>query len=236
MKIALGLLLLLATPFAALATTFQCHTALVLALDASRSVDEREHRLQRSGLADALRDPGIRAALVPAQGVEAIAMAFEWSDPGSETVLAPWSVLDSAEAVDRFAAKLEQGPDLKPRRKTGIGPAMRFAAAARATAPYTCARYVVDISGDGPGNAGTPPEQFRAFGLFEGLMINGLVIRHPDLDSAQPPGKDPLPYYQTHVIQGAGAFVEVIDSYDDYPAAIRRKLLRELSPSLAMLK
>lgn len=223
---------LLASP----ASAFDCHTALVLALDASRSVDRREHDLQRSGLADALRDPEIIAALAPAAGYGAIAMAFEWSDPGAETVLAPWTVLDGQTAIHNFAAMLEQGPEIERRLKTGLGSAMRFAAAARAAAPASCARYVIDISGDGPGNAGTPPAGYRAAGLFDGLVINGLVIRHPTLDSAQPPLKDPLPYYQTHVIQGPGAFVEVVDSYDDYPAAIRRKLLRELSPSLAMLK
>lgn len=232
MKRLLALLLLMATPVSA----FECHTALVLALDASRSVDRREHDLQRRGLAEALREPEIMAALAPVQGYGAIAMAFEWSNPGAETVLAPWTVLDGQDAIHRFAAALEQGPEIKRRMKTGLGSAMRFAAEARQVAPAPCARYVIDISGDGPGNAGTPPARYRATGLFDGLMINGLVIRHPILDSAQPPGKDPLPYYQTHVIQGPGAFVEVVDSYDDYPAAIRRKLLRELSPSLAVLK
>lgn len=163
-------------------------------------------------------------------------MAFEWSNPGTETILAPWAVLDGPEAIDRFAAQLVNGPEIAKRSKTGIGSAMRFAAAAREGAPTACARYVIDISGDGPGNAGATPAHYRTMGLFDGLVINGLVIRHPFLDSAHPPLKDPLPYYQEHVIQGPGAFVEVIRTYDDYPAAIHRKLLRELSPSLAMLK
>jgi Ca-activated chloride channel family protein len=233
-------LLLIATPVITLTSTpasaFECHTALVLALDASRSVDRREHDLQRRGLAEALRDPDIIAALAPAQNYGAIAMAFEWSNPGTEVVLAPWPVLDGREAIHNFATELEQGPEIEQRMKTGLGSAMKFAAEARAAAPTGCARYVIDISGDGPGNAGTHPAGYRATGLFDGLLINGLVIRHPSLDSAQPPNKDPLPYYQTHVIQGPGAFVEVVDSYDDYPAVIRRKLLRELSPSLAVLK
>ena len=162
-------------------------------------------------------------------------MAFEWNNPSYQHIIAGWSVLSSAAAIDAYAIKLEADPTTRVHGQTGIGDTMRFAARSFANASL-CTRQVIDISGDGPGNAGTTPAHIRAIGLLDGLMINGLVIRHPALDSAQPPGKDPLPYYQSHVIQGPGAFVEVIDSYDDYPAAIRRKLLRELSPSLAMLK
>ena len=58
-------------------------------------------------------------------------------------------------------------------------------------------------------------------------------MRNPELDSAQPPARDPLPYYHKNVKWGPGAFVIVIDRYEDYAEAIRRKLLRELSPTFA---
>ena len=218
---------------AAPAAAFECHTALVLGLDASRSVDARESDLQRRGLADALTAPEIVAAITPYEGLGIAAMAFEWSNPGDQLVLAPWRVLDSPAAIQAFAAEIVAGPQIKRRWKTGIGPAMRFAAEAFSIAPVPCRRQVVDISGDGPGNAGTAPDVHRKAGAFNGLTINGLVIRHPENDQAQPPNKDPLIYYQRNVIHGPGAFIVETASYDDYPEAIRRKLLRELAPPMA---
>ena len=220
--------------FAAPVAAFECHTALVLGLDASRSVDARESALQREGLAAALTSPEIVAAIAPYEGAGVAAMAFEWSNPGDQLVIAPWTLLDGEASIRAFAQSLVASPGIERRWRTGLGEAMRFAAEAIRSAPASCARLVIDISGDGPHNAGTTPEAHRRAGAFNGLTINGLVIRHPALDSAQPPGKDPLPYYRKHVIQGPGSFIELTESYDSYPQAIRRKLLRELSPSLAM--
>ncbi|MEO0499557.1 MAG: DUF1194 domain-containing protein [Pseudomonadota bacterium] len=215
------------------AAAFECHTALVLGLDASRSVDAGEHRLQREGLAAALMDPIIMDAIAPYEGLGVVAMAFEWSNPGDQVVIAPWTVLDGPAAIEAFAGSILSGPSIERRWRTGIGAAMRFAADQVKKAPADCRRRVVDISGDGPGNAGTPPEVHRRAGVLDGLTINGLVIRHPEFDSAQPPDKDPLRYFTEHVVQGPGAFIEVTSSYQDYPEAILRKLLRELSPAVA---
>lgn len=217
-----------------LAGAFECHTALILGLDASRSVDAYESRMQRVGLAEALMAPEIAAAIAPYEGLGTVAMAFEWSNPDDQMVLAPWMVLDGPAAIEEFAARIVAGPKIERRWKTGIGPAMLFAAEAFKIAPVACDRQVVDISGDGPGNAGVAPDLLREAGMFSGIMINGLVIRHPSNDQAQGPDKDPLPYYQRHVIQGPGAFIVETASYDDYPKAIRRKLLRELAPPIAL--
>ncbi|MEM7547355.1 MAG: DUF1194 domain-containing protein [Pseudomonadota bacterium] len=215
------------------ATAFDCHMAIVFALDASRSVDATESRIQREGLADALRDPVIQSYILPYPGSGIAAMAFEWANPEDQLTIAPWAILDSPEAIAGFATRLEVAPTIPRRLKTGIGAALRFAGAAHRAAPVSCRRQVVDMSGDGPGNAGVLPRTIRRKGELDGLTINGLVIRHPNLDSAQPPDRDPLAYYNRHIIQGPGAFVMDIAVFDDYPAAIRRKLLRELSPSLA---
>jgi len=223
-------LLLLASPLSARAA--DCHTALALALDISDSVDAAEADLQRRGLAAALRDKAVRAAISPRPGLGAALMAFEWNDPSHQRIIVPWRLLASDAAIDRFAAEIEASAEKRIPGQTGIGAAMKFAARAFATAP-SCERQVIDISGDGPGNSGVPPNQVRMSGELATIMINGLVIRNPAFDSAQPPGRDPLPYYQRNVKWGPGSFVIVIDSYDDYAEAIRRKLLRELSPNFA---
>ena len=212
-----------------------CHAALVLALDVSDSVDTQEADLQRTGLANALRDDAVRAAITPRLGLGAALMAFEWSDPRSQDVIVPWRLLQSDADIDAFAAQLETSPPPRVPGQTGIGGAMRFAAAAFADAP-PCDRRLIDISGDGPGNTGVPPRAVKESGALADITINGLVIRNPELDSAQPPSRDPLPYYQKEVKHGPGAFVIVIDDFDDYEDAIRRKLLRELSPNFSSLR
>lgn len=225
-------LTLVLAPLSALAAS--CHTALALALDISDSVDADEADLQRIGLATALKDPAVRAAILPQAGQAAAMMAFEWNDPSAQRVIAPWSLLSTAGAIDAFAAKIADDPATELGGQTGIGAALRFAARSFAEAP-PCDRQVIDVSGDGPGNTGVPPQSVRRSGLLDGVTVNGLVIRNPALDSAQPPARDPLPYYQKNVKWGPGAFVIVIDRYEDYADAIRRKLLRELSPSFAAL-
>lgn len=215
------------------ASAIECHTAIVFALDASRSIDINEARLQRDGLADALRDPAVQDLIIPYPGSGIVAMAFEWTNPDDQLVIAPWAVLNSTAAIEAFAAGLQSAPTIKRRLKTGIGAALRFAGAAHQTAPADCRRKVIDVSGDGPGNAGVLPRTIRAKGELDGIVINGLVIRHPNHDQAQAPGKDPLIYYRDHVAQGPGAFVIDVRFFDEYPAAIRRKIIRELSPAFA---
>lgn len=215
------------------AAAFDCHVALVLALDASDSVDPREADLQRRGVALALRDPAVRAAFTPGPGVGAMLMVFEWADPGEVQTLLPWSRLDGPAALDAAAARMEALPSVYMAGQTGIGAALDHAARAFDRAGAACARRVIDVSGDGPGNVGATPELYRRLGVFKGITINGLVIRHPALDSAQPPGRDPLPYYTERVRHGPGAFVMEIADYEDYARGIRAKLLRELAPSLA---
>ncbi|MGB0506340.1 MAG: DUF1194 domain-containing protein [Pikeienuella sp.] len=212
------------------ALALDCHTALVLALDASNSIDSDEHRLQRKGLADALRSPDIQSAIIPYPGDGIVVMAFEWSSPNDQTEVAPWTILSNRQQITAFAKAIEEGPAIFPRRKTAIGSAIAYASKALGKAPIRCRRKVIDISGDGPGNAGPNPKAIEVEGA---TVINALVIRNPTLDSAQPPDTDPLVYYQKRVIRGPGAFVIVANSYRDYPAAIRRKLLRELTPMVA---
>ena len=228
------ILLLLAAPARAL----DCHTALVLALDASDSVDPAEAELQRMGIAAALRDPAVQSAIAPGPGAGAGIMlhVFEWSDPGETLTLAEWTWLDSAEAAEALAAEIDARPNTYLLGQTGIGAAMERAVRQLDIAGVECVRRVIDVSGDGPGNIGPSPDRIRASGLFDGITINGLVIRHPSFDSAHPPGRDPLPYYQLFVRQGPGSFIMTIDGYEDYARAIRLKLLRELSPNFARLE
>ena len=222
--------------FAAPTAAFECHTALILALDASDSVDPQEADLQRKGIATALRDDEVISALVPTDGYGALFMAFEWTDPGETQMIAEWTVLDSREAVAGLASVFERPVRAYMNGQTGIGAALEFAANAHRRAPVRCGRRVIDVSGDGPGNIGPTPDLYRKQGLFNGLIINGLVIRDVIEDYAlQQPTRDPLPYYRDFVRHGPGSFIVVTANYQEYAEAMRDKLLKELQPNIAEL-
>jgi hypothetical protein len=200
----------------------ECSVALVLALDVSASVDAGEYALQMEGLAAALRHPEVLAAILPYEGAGIMATAFAWSGFQHQEVILPWTWLGSEAAVDAFAAGLVAAQRRHDYWPTALGRAMAFAANLHRQNPEPCNRPVVDVSGDGVNNDGVEPAWHRARGTFEGLTINGLVIR-----GAVP---DPVEHYRAQVLHGPGAFLEVADGFEDYPPAILRKLLRELQP------
>lgn len=224
MRAAAVALSLAAAPAAAL----DCSIALVLALDVSSSVDDGEYAMQMRGIADALRDPAIIDTILTPAGSGILATAFAWSGFRHQETLVDWAWLGDEAAILAFAAALEAAPRSYDHWPTALGRAAGYAVERHRAAPARCLRHVVDISGDGANNDGVGPEWHRARGDFDGLTINGLVIR-----GAEP---DPEAYFIENVIHGPGAFVEVIDRYDDYAEAMRRKLLRELQPPFADLR
>jgi hypothetical protein len=213
---------------AAPAAALDCSAALVLALDVSSSVDGREYALQMQGLAAALRDPAVIETILTPAGSGVLATAFVWSGFRHQEVVADWTWLGDEAAIHAFADRLAAAPRRFDHWPTALGRAAGFGVERFRAAPLPCRRRIVDISGDGANNDGVGPEWYRARGDFDGVTINGLVIR-----GATP---DPEAYYRSHVIHGPGAFVEVIDSYEDYAPAILRKLLRELQPPFAALR
>jgi Ca-activated chloride channel homolog len=100
------------------------------------------------------------------------------------------------------------------------------AAEVSATAPQTCKRRVIDISGDGVSNEGREPSAVSGALAARGYTVNGLVIRGAD--------PDPVAHFRSQVIAGPGAFVEIAADYADYPRAILRKLLREIDQPLIL--
>ncbi|MDA3858898.1 MAG: DUF1194 domain-containing protein, partial [Roseovarius sp.] len=84
-----------------------------------------------------------------------------------------------------------------------------------------CDRRVIDISGDGINNDGFGPDlAYRHFPL-DGITVNGLVILGHDIEV--------LDYYQRQVMRGPRAFTEVAQGFEDFQAAMARKLYREIN-------
>jgi len=202
---------------------------LVLAVDVSRSMDADEQLLQRRGYVAAFRHPDVIRA-IQAGILGRIAVTYvEWAGNGLQQVVVPWTVVDGAEAADNVAARLARAP-IQGRRRTSISSALAFAAGLFRGNGYDSPARVIDISGDGPNNAGPMITLARDAVVAQGIVINGLPVMLKqggtfsyfdigDLDS----------YYEDCVIGGFGAFIVSVDDSSEFAAAIRRKLILEIA-------
>ena len=191
--------------------------AIVLAIDASASVDFAEFDLMLGGFAAALRDPAILAAATTGpRGAVALAAMF-WSE--AQEVAVGWTRLEGAPAAEAFAAALEAAPRLVRPAATALGEALAAALRLLALCPGEAARGAIDVSGDGRSNRGRPPAPVRDVAAASGITINGLAIldEEPDL----------LEHYRAEVIGGPGAFALAAADYAAFAEAMRAKLLRE---------
>jgi hypothetical protein len=201
---------------------------LVIAVDVSLSMDLDEQRLQRDGYVAAFRDGELHKAIMSG-GHRRIAVVYiEWAGPQWQSVIIPWTVIDSPEAARAFADRLEKQP-ITRERWTSISGALQFAGSMLRESNARGDRRVIDISGDGPNNAGPPVQVARAALLAEGIVINGLPI----MLKLDVPGYFDLVdldrYYAACVIGGPGSFMVPVKSLAELKEAIRRKLLLEIS-------
>lgn len=203
------------------ASEAKCRQALALGLDVSGSVDAAEYRLQLDGLAAALTDPEVEAAFLDMPEVPARVAVFEWSGPNAQRLLLDWVEITSPDDLERAADVLRRSMRSLSEPSTALGRAKSFGSALLKT-QSECWRHVLDISGDGTSNTGPRPQDVRP----NGVVINALVIGGDRQETDLPALAG---YFRTYVIQGADAFVETALGYDDYQAAMVRKLKRELT-------
>ncbi|RKF16563.1 DUF1194 domain-containing protein [Roseovarius spongiae] len=221
-----GALFLCAALWAAGPAQPACRLALALGLDVSGSVDAREYRLQLDGVAAALDDAGVRAALLAVPDAHVWLAVYQWGGPEQQRVLVHWTAINSPADAQGVADALRASGHRFPDRGTAIGSAMIFGAALLARRP-DCWRRVLDISGDGPSNAGPRPGDLPR---GDGPTINALVIGPLGRDNTDKnlSGARTLEYhYRMQVIRGPGAFIETAPDFDGFRRAMRRKLLRE---------
>ncbi len=203
---------------------------LVLAVDVSRSIDEDEARLQRQGYAEALRHPIVHKAIAGGP-LGCIGLAYlEWSGTDHQRLLAPWTRLAGAEDAYALADRIEAAP-LTLGTWTSISAAIRYSRGLLAAAPFTTARKVIDISGDGPNNSGAPAEGERDLAVSEGIAINGLpILKDSSRNSYAAAGPVPLDhYYRDSVTGGFDAFVLPAEDFTTFAQAVRRKLVLEIA-------
>lgn len=197
---------------------------LVLAADVSRSMNTTELKMQRDGYAAALSDASFIRAV---QGgmIGRIAVTYvEWAGADRQNVVVDWRVIDSAQSAREFALKVN-ATARDPARGTSISGALDFGLRLIDSNAFEGLRKVIDISGDGPNNAGRPILLARADAAAKGVVINGLPIIVPGaavIDNLDD-------YYAECVITGPGAFSLPAYGIEEFALAIRRKLILEVS-------
>ncbi len=201
---------------------------LVLAVDVSRSIKDDEARLQRQGYRSAIADTAvveaIRSGMLGAIGVAYV----EWSGIEYQRLVVPWTRIASQTDANAWAERLTTAPRASL-GWTSISGGIEFSRRVLGEALWQGTRRVIDVSGDGVNNSGPPVEQARDRVVAEGITINGLPILndHPAFGSSSNLPLDE--YYRESVIGGPGAFVIVVEEFESFGLAVRRKLIREIS-------
>lgn len=216
-----GVVLLNADTSATADTATHVDVELVLAADASGSIDDDEHMLQRRGYAQALRDPRVLNA-IRGGAEQAIAVTYvEWTGRGLQATIVPWTVIKDQGSADRVAQKLLSAPRALYGGGTAVGEAIFHAATLFDGNEIEGERQVIDVSGDGPTNQGRPAGVARDFAVQKGITVNGLPILtdYPGLDS----------FYEQNVIGGPGAFLVPATGFQDFADAVLHKLIREVA-------
>lgn len=199
-----------------------CDLALLLAVDVSGSVDKSEYATQMRGLADALRDEAVSAALVR---LEAQVALLQWTGASRQQMTLPWRSMARFEDVEAMADAIDADQRIWRNYSTAIGEALGAGFAAFEAVPQ-CRRKVLDVSGDGISNEGVAPGDLRGTFDAAGITVNAVAIETDSVDLTA--------YFFENVIMGAGAFVVRADGFEDYPEAIKRKLRREVVEPLSL--
>ena len=206
---------------------------LVLAIDTSLSVDDQEFELQRQGLANAFLHPDVvNAILAHSEGGIAIAI-IHWAGENKQQTAVDWMLIRTQLDARLLSAQI-RAASRKVIGQTDIGGAILYSTAILNNNAYQGARRVIDVSGDGSGEAESTALA-RDYAISQSVTINGLVIYNEDIDLGVLSNIAIRHHYQEFVIGGNGAFLMVAEDFDDFAIAIRRKLVREIyGPNLAL--
>src|SRR4029079_9319031 len=201
---------------------------LVLAVDVSYSMDMDELALQREGYAQAIVSKEFLQALKSGPNGRISVTYFEWAASTDQKIIIPWRVIDGPETADAVANEISKAP-IRRASRTSISGAINFAMPLFDENPHRGLRRVIDISGDGPNNNGTPVVAARDAAVEKGVVINGLpiMVKEPSYSTMDIDNLDF--YYEDCVIGGAGSFVVTIKDREKFKEAIRTKLLLEVA-------
>ena len=203
---------------------------LVIAADTSSSIDDREAALEREGVASAFRSPEIPRAISSGSLGRIAVLYLDWSGGPNNRIVISWRTIHDKTSAFAFADALVKAPRTYG-RGTSIGDAINMGAALIEASGIEATRKAIDISGDGPANTGPAVAEMRDEIVARGIVINGLPIMSGDYgngDWGAYPGQ--LDQYYMHcVIGGQGSFIVPAKGFQEFVAAMRRKLILEIS-------
>ena len=199
----------------------QVDLALVLAVDASGSVDRRRFELQKQGYVAAFRDARVLNAIRSGLTQSIAVTMFQWTGPRLQVQVVPWTLIKDEASANAFAAAIEAAPRQLFGGGTSISGAIDYGRLLLLQSGFAPTRRVIDVSGDGSNNSGRPVTFARDEAARDGVGVNGLPI--PWIE----PGLDH--YYRDYVIGGPGAFMVVADSYETFADAVLKKLITEIA-------
>lgn len=204
---------------------------IVLAIDASGSVSPGEFRLQMRGIGAALRDHDIHNAIASGPLGRIAVAVMVWADGTLPKDKTAWHIIESPAEALALADLIEAHPR-RVSGGTGIGDGIAYAMQMIARNHIEGLRAVIDVSGDGKE---TPPReittillpQARAMAVARNVTVNGLAILTdvPELDI----------WYRDNVTAGPGSFVMKADGFEDFAAAMKQKMLREIAVRVGQL-
>ena len=199
---------------------------LVLLIDVSGSVNDSEYALQKGGYVSAFQSAAVQNAILGSVG-GAIAVTYvEWSGAAQQAQKVGWTLINSAASANSFAA-LISGLTQSYKGSTAIQNAMHYGAGLFGTETggaisngFESGRQVMDVSGDGICNDGDcTVANGRNYALGLGVdTINGLAI-----------GNQSITDYYNNSVKGGGGFVIDVANFQDFGAAIERKLIKEIT-------
>ena len=201
---------------------------LVLAVDVSYSMDMEELAIQREGYAQAIVSKEFLSALKTGPVGKIAVTYFEWAASTDQKLIIPWRIIDGPESADAVAAEIMKTP-IRRASRTSISGAIYFAMPLFEANSYAGLRRVIDISGDGPNNNGSPVTVARDEALAKGIVINGLPIMAKELSYSTMDIENLDLYYEDCVIGGPGSFVVPIKEREKFKEAIRTKLVMEVA-------
>ena len=208
----------------------ECRQALALGLDVSGSVDAREYRLQMGGVAAALDTADVRDKLLAMPDAPVRLMIFEWSGPGDQAIVVPWTTIEDGATLNAVIAKLRATRRRDASPGTALGVAMNEGLR-HLKSQQNCWKRTLDISGDGKSNLGPRPRDVRGRIEVSGITVNALIIGvdNPGMDDIRQAEIAELSaYFRAEVILGPDAFVQTAIGFGDYARAMTEKLIREL--------
>jgi hypothetical protein len=222
-------------------------TALIVSVDVSGSVDAHRYTLQMDGIAKALEDPEIIAAMLSGPHASIMFTMVEWSENAVAAI--PWTRIASPADARALAARVRRTPRQEG-EFTCVAHMMRTVSdLVLPTLPAKTLRVVMDVSGDGIDNC----DGDRATGRMRdtlvatGMTINGLPINESDPNEPlgagafRAPGREfedrsnvgeiktLEPWYRKYVIGGDSAFLVPAYGYNDFDRAIKQKFALEIS-------